>query len=102
MSRPSTNAFPWEECVPLFVHPIKVAIVEALIWVDEPLSAKLIEKLMDDGTDLPLVSYHMRTLADLGILVNVKEEPVRGTVQTYYRLQPASAFWITDLQGSAS
>jgi hypothetical protein len=78
----------------MFVHPIKVAIVEALIWVDEPLSASLIERLMDDGTTLPLISYHMRTLAGVGIVVNVKEEPVRGAVQTYYRLQPASTFWI--------
>jgi hypothetical protein len=80
----------------LFVHPIKVAIIEAMLWVDEPLSARLLERMVDDGTSVSLLSYHLRTLAESGILVVVREQPVRGTTQTYFRLQPASRFWFTE------
>jgi hypothetical protein len=29
----------WEELVPLLVHPLRVAVIEALRHIDEPLSA---------------------------------------------------------------
>jgi len=99
MSSPQVNTrgadvvFPWEEFVPLFVHPIKVAIVECMLWIDEPMSAKLIERSMNDGTSVSLISYHLRSLEDVGIVVDVLSEPVRGAVQTFFRLQPTSAFW---------
>ena len=31
--------FDWEALVPLVIHPLKVAILEALEWIGQPLSA---------------------------------------------------------------
>ena len=89
------GVFPWHECVPHFVHPLKVVIIEALVWIDRPLSATDLRWLMDDGTGATLFSYHLRGLSEVGIVVNVRKEKVRGTFAVYYRLQPASGFWTT-------
>ena len=82
----SADPTPWEKCIPTFLHPLKVAIIEAMLWVEEPLSARLIELLLDDGTDLTLLAYHLRCLAEAGVVTKVRAEPVRGVVQTYYEL----------------
>jgi DNA-binding transcriptional regulator GbsR (MarR family) len=68
------------------VHPIKVAIVEALIWIDEPLSPKELDQVFDGQFGVSLVSYHMRKLADLGVVEKVHQQAVRGALQTFYGL----------------
>lgn len=67
---------------------MKVAIVEALIWVDEPLSPKCIDRLSGEIYGVSLTAYHMRSLADAGVVIQVKQKPRRGAMQTYYRVAP--------------
>jgi hypothetical protein len=84
-SQANNGTSPWDECVPHFLHPIKVAIIEALLWIQEPLSARSIERLMDDGTNVALVSYHLRCMAEAGVVEQAEQVPVRGAIQTFYR-----------------
>jgi len=79
--------FRWEDCVPHFVHPYKVAIIEALLWINEPLSAGDCVRVLDGVASSSLLSWHLRVLADLGILKSVKREKVRGFIRVYYGLQ---------------
>lgn len=76
----------WEACLRQFVHPLKVSIVEALLWVELPLAPKFIDEMTDDECDIHLASYHMRTLAEAGILEEDHQRHVRGALQTFYRL----------------
>lgn len=57
--------FDWNVLVPSTASPTKVAIVEALLYIGQPLSALEIAKLLDDpDINVARVSYHLATLAD--------------------------------------
>jgi hypothetical protein len=61
----------WEPFIPLFVHPLKVAIVEALLYIGEPLSAVQFRKVFGSaGSDFcdSNVRYHLNHLAEVGVL----------------------------------
>jgi hypothetical protein len=77
--------FDWEALVPLAIHPLRVAIIEALLWIGEPLSASNLTKIFDDEKlNLPGVSYHVTTLAKGGVLEEAWQRPVRGSVEKFY------------------
>lgn len=78
--------FDWERLVPLLVHPAKVAIVEALEWMEQPLSPTEMVILFDDDRDfyLSLVAYHVRGLVKVGVLEVVESRKVRGATEKFY------------------
>jgi len=78
--------FNWGTLVPYLIHPVKVAIIEAMEWVDVPLSPRELDRLFDEQFGVSLISYHMRTLMDVGVVEKVRQQPVRGAVQTFYAL----------------
>ena len=69
-----------------FLHPVKVAVLEALLWVDRPLSPREMDRIFGEEFGVSLVSYHVRGLAAAGIVEVVKRRPVRGAMETFYRL----------------
>jgi hypothetical protein len=77
--------------VPHFLHPVKVAVLEAFMWMDQPLSPKELDLLFDQGDGVSLVAYHVRSLADACILEKARQKTVRGAVQTFYRLSRNAA-----------
>jgi hypothetical protein len=80
------HEFEWDALVPRVVHPLKVAIIEALGWIGEPLSAKELDDAFDGEWGLSLVAYHLRKLAALGAIEPVRQQPVREALQTFYTL----------------
>jgi hypothetical protein len=80
--------FAWETLVPRVVHPMKVAIVEAIAHVNQPLSASDLKKIFDEEFDLSLISYHVVQLAKLGAIVKVRERQVRGALEKSYFFSP--------------
>lgn len=76
--------FDWSALVPQIVHPLKVAIIEALLWVDQPLSATDLRKLCDDEFSTSVFSYHLPTLVEAGALKMVRKRKVRGTTEKFY------------------
>lgn len=89
----SGQPFNWDILIPITVHPVKVAIIEALQWIRVPLSPKEIDLMFGEECGVSLVSYHMRTLADAGVVEMVRQQSVRGAVQSFYALaarEPAS------------
>ena len=82
-------AFDWAALVPYVIHPVRVAIIEALRWIGEPLSAKDLEKLFaDEKLVTSYLSYHVVELAKAGVLVKVDEEQIRGAVKKSYFFPP--------------
>jgi DNA-binding transcriptional ArsR family regulator len=93
MMNRSNNHFNWDSLVPYLVHPVKVAIIEAMEWIEVPVSPRELDRILDEKFGLSLVSYHIRTLADLGVVEKVREQSVRGALKTFYSLsarEPAS------------
>ena len=76
--------FRWDALVPHFVHPLKVAIIEATLWIERPLSASELAKVFLEEFDLSLVSYHLNKLAAAGVVEQVGERQVRGALQRFY------------------
>jgi len=81
-----TPSFNWESLVPLLVHPLQVAIIEAMSWTEMPLSATDMDRISNGRIGVSLVSYHFRKLAELGVIHRVRQETVRGAIQTFYAL----------------
>jgi hypothetical protein len=82
--------FDWTALIDAQVHPIKVAVVEALRWVGGPLSAR---ELWLIGVGEPVygnVAYHVKTLADDGLLTQTAKAPARGSVEKFYVLTSAA------------
>ncbi len=86
-ARPPT-AEDWEAYFWKSLHPIKIAVIEALHFVDIPLSPVGIHRLFPHGNSpkLSLVAYHVKKLAadPLPILEVVDEIPARGPVEHFY------------------
>jgi len=81
--------FDWGALVPHVVHPMRVAIIEALCWIGEPLSAIDFTRLFADGeVSTSFVSYHLRELAKVGVVVKVRERQVRGALKKSYFFPP--------------
>jgi len=78
--------FEWDMLVPHLLHPLKVAIVEAMSWIDDPVSPRELDLIFEEEFGVSLVSYHVRILADYGALERVRQQQVRGAMQTFYVL----------------
>ena len=76
----------WGRLGARYVHPTKVAIIEAIRWIGEPLSARDLREVFDNRHNLSLVAYHLRTLADTNMVVVACERKVRGATQRFYAL----------------
>jgi hypothetical protein len=83
---PTPHPFNWDALIPSTVHSVKVAIIEAMQWIGVPLSPKELDRVFDEEFGVSLVSYHTRTLADIGVVERVRQEAVRGAVQSFYTL----------------
>ena len=89
----ASHPFNWDALILLSVHPMKVEIIEAMQWIEVPLSPRELDRIFDEEYGVSLVSYHMRTLADVGVVERVRQVSVRGAVQSFYTLaarEPAS------------
>jgi hypothetical protein len=78
--------FEWDMLVPYLIHPLKVAIVEAMSWIEEPVSPRELDRIFEDEFGVSLVAYHVRVLADIGAVEKVRQQAVRGALQTFYVL----------------
>jgi hypothetical protein len=83
-SQATPHPFAWDALVPLLVHPMRVAVIEALVQIGQPLSARDLEKVFDEKFDLSLISYHVVQLAKVEAIVKVRERQVRGSLEKFY------------------
>jgi hypothetical protein len=86
-SAPPHAPFCWAALVPLIVHPLKVAIIEALLWIEQPLSAKQLELSFDcEEYYLGVISHHAKQLAKVKVIAILGSAPVagKGVTETFY------------------
>jgi hypothetical protein len=86
----SDISFPgWEAFVPRLVHPAKVALVEILLWIGEPLSAPQLGKVTrgaGKGFNEVNIRYHVKELVKVGVLEAVPgfRDPAGGPTEKYF------------------
>lgn len=78
--------FSWDELVPLLVHPLRVAIIEALRHIGEPLTTAGLQEVIGEGCALSVISYHLTALAKVGAVVMVEQRQVGPATQRFYAL----------------
>jgi DNA-binding transcriptional ArsR family regulator len=69
--------------VKALAHPLRIKIL-AILEERVASPSQIAEQL---GAPLGNVSYHVRQLADLGLITLVRQTPVRGTLEHYYRAE---------------
>lgn len=81
----SEEPLDWAALAPLIVHKTKLIILEAMLWIDEPLSAVDVEAMVGGKIGTSSLSYHLRSLAyELPVLDLYDEERVRGAWRKLY------------------
>lgn len=79
------DSFDWAAIVPHAIHPLKVAIIEALTWIEQPLSPTQMAGLFDDSKYyLSLVSFHAKGLEKWGAIETVETRQVRGAQEKFF------------------
>jgi hypothetical protein len=77
----------WATLAAHLLHSCQVQIIEAMRWVDEPLSASELVQVLGTGQRLSTIAYHVRRLDSLGALTPAgKRHPLRGSEEKLYRL----------------
>jgi DNA-binding transcriptional ArsR family regulator len=80
-------------------HELRRRIMQVFDASDEPISPREVSEWLDKP--LPNVSYHVRVLADCKAIILVHTEPVRGSMQHFYRPDPSfiGQAWVADVLG---
>jgi hypothetical protein len=78
--------------VPRVINPLQLAIVEAMAWINRPLSATQLSHVLADlggkkGTYPGLLSYHLRALQEFDVLKIARKRSVRGATETFFFFQ---------------
>lgn len=81
---------PWPSLIECHIHPVKIAAVEALRWIGGPLSAKELWLMKVGEPKYGNVAYHVKALADLGLIEQTHARPARGTMEKFYALPSTS------------
>lgn len=82
----AVSARAWEVALLDLLHPAQIAIVEACLWIEEPLSATLLAELFEHDFKLNLIAYHVRRLFERGVLHRVDGRIIGGAIEHLYRL----------------
>jgi hypothetical protein len=78
------NGLDWGALLSRSVHPTRLWIIEAMRVIDRPLSASELEHVFDRKQSTSAISYHMNTLAKIGIVEQASMQQVRGTWKRLY------------------
>jgi predicted ArsR family transcriptional regulator len=74
----------------MFVHPTKVLIIEAMGWINRPISASELEYVFDQILSMKAISYHLVSLANDGVATLVEKRKERGRWKRLYILAPTA------------
>ena len=73
----------------IVIGPLKVGVIEAMLWINRPLSATLLVEVLEglevDGPLYPgRILYHLRGLEKYEVIEIVKRRKVRGSFEYLY------------------
>jgi len=81
-----TPEFCWGDLVARVLHPLDVQIIEALRWVEQPLSAGDLSQLFDCEPSWASLGHHMRRLAKLDAIELGETPTTQNITDIRYRL----------------
>jgi hypothetical protein len=72
-----TGTLDWDVLVPRLVHETKVWILEAMRWLDRPLSARELQRLCAGAKSISGLEYHLLSLVEAQA-IEVVERRIRS------------------------
>lgn len=64
----------WGLLASRFIHSTKISIIEAMRYIDQPLSASELEKVLGGSFISSTLSYHLKSLAEKGVVEELAKE----------------------------
>ena len=83
------EAFRWDVLVSRLLHPVQLAMIEALLWIGLPLSPSDLSQMYGGEFSNSHTGYHVQVLARLEVVELVGTEQVRGVTRHLYFLSPS-------------
>jgi hypothetical protein len=80
-------SFDWAALVPNLVHPMRVATVEAMAWIERPLSPTDLRQVFDNEFTVSYLAYHVRELRKMKVVEKASSRQVRGATESFYVLR---------------
>jgi hypothetical protein len=81
------GAADWDKLFAISVHPTQVEVLSAMEWLEIPISPVMLSIALEKNRDgVGHVGYHMRKLAQHGLLKLDSTRQVRGAVEHLYLL----------------
>jgi DNA-binding transcriptional ArsR family regulator len=74
----------WAALLSRSVHPTRLWIIEAMRTIERPLSASELEDVFENKQSTSAISYHLNTLAKMGIVRQLEMLQVRGAWKRLY------------------
>ncbi|HMI82264.1 MAG TPA: helix-turn-helix domain-containing protein [Solirubrobacterales bacterium] len=92
-AREEREAHLWSSLVPHLIHPVKLVILEALLYMEQELAASQISSLVGEHEySTAVISYHLKVMAKAGVIELVESKKVRGSEMHLFDLaKPATA-----------
>lgn len=81
-----TAGFCWAALVARALHPVDVQIIEALRWIEQPLSADDLTQLFDGEPSWAVVGHHIRRLSKLDAIGPAETTTTKNIPDIRYRL----------------
>jgi DNA-binding transcriptional ArsR family regulator len=78
------SALDWGVLVPRLIHETKVWIVEAMRWIDRPLSARELERISGGRKSISTFEHHLLSLVKAGGVKRVSRQRIRGAHESHY------------------
>lgn len=80
------NGF-WAALAARLLHPLQLQIIEAMRWIDQPLSVSELVHVFCKEQRMSAIAYHVRRLVVVGALQPTGQRlPARGSVERLYSL----------------
>lgn len=79
--------YDWGSLVPMIAHPIRVAIIEIMFFLEIKLSASDLRELFCGEVPLSNVHYHLSMLKKADVVAKADQRQVGGTTETFFALR---------------
>lgn len=78
----------WDVFVSRLLHPVQLSMIEALLWIELPISPADLAQMYGGEYSNSNTGYHVKVLVKHHVLKLVDTEQVRGATRHLYILSP--------------